>query len=166
MPKCTSVTCYFDLKLLKKWALQKGHSAPPFCLPESRKWISHMKGALPPTKIKKNTRVARDREFRPSRIYKKICYFFSLLPWAQTLLSSLIDHTKPKCLCPVNFSQIFIFLKKYKGRLIWPLFMSHFNETSLCTNFFLSCLSILYKFYYYSSHKSSRRVEGEIFPKH
>ena len=28
---------------------------------------------------------------------------------------------------------------------------------------FFSSLSILYQFYYYSSHKSSRRVEGEIF---
>ena len=28
---------YFELKLLKKWPVQEGHSEPPFCLPENRK---------------------------------------------------------------------------------------------------------------------------------
>ena len=38
---------YFELKLLKKQPLQERHTDPPFCLPESRKLISHMKGTFP-----------------------------------------------------------------------------------------------------------------------
>ena len=37
----------FELKLLKKWPVQEGHSDPPLCLPESTEDISHVKGALP-----------------------------------------------------------------------------------------------------------------------
>ena len=28
---------YFELKLLKKWPVQKGHADPPFCLPKNWK---------------------------------------------------------------------------------------------------------------------------------
>ena len=38
---------YFELKLLKKWLMQEGHSDPPFCLPENRKYVSCVKGAPP-----------------------------------------------------------------------------------------------------------------------
>lgn len=46
---------YFELKWLKKQPVQQGHSDPPFCLTESRKQISHVKGTLPVQEVERHS---------------------------------------------------------------------------------------------------------------
>lgn len=76
-PKYASMAYdYFELKLLKKWATQEGHSYSLFCFPESRKYISHVKGALPESGGTRAFLSPKIGKLGMRNLYKKTCDFF------------------------------------------------------------------------------------------
>ena len=78
---------YFELKLLKKQPMQGGCSHSPFCLPESRKYISHVKSA-PPASGSRRTPLSPETGNSGQESYRnKYYYIFKLLYQAQTLLN-------------------------------------------------------------------------------
>ena len=155
----------FELKLLKIWPMQEEHSDPLVCLPEKRKSVSHVEGALYASGGK---RIPSDSQTQGTQGWKvgvyKHCYVF----WpfqAQTVWdSSLTEHPKPVFLCPVIFSQMYYFL-------FFVFVLS--KEKAPCSGHFLGtasigpacaqikiCLFLLLE----SSHKNSRGVEGKSLP--
>ena len=76
-PKCASVAYdYFELKSLKKRATQEAHSYSLFCFPESRKYISHVKGALPESGGTKTFLSPKIGTLGMRNLYKQTCDFF------------------------------------------------------------------------------------------
>ena len=86
---------YFELKLLKKWAMREGHSDLPFCLPESRKEISHLKGALPSSGTKRTPLLPEIGNWRQEAWINKPWDFFITPSQNSVLMSSLVLHLKP-----------------------------------------------------------------------
>jgi len=100
---------YFKLKLLKL-PTQEGQRDSPFCLPEGRKSISHVQDACPASGGKRTPLWPQTgnsgQEMFMNHVTSLICY-----PKPKHCLdSSLIGRSKPRFLCPVNFSLIYYFL--------------------------------------------------------
>ena len=71
---------YFTLMLLKKRPMQEGHSDPPLCLPESRKQISLVQGALSLPGGRKTSLSSKIGNSGPISLYKQTFNFRINLP--------------------------------------------------------------------------------------
>ena len=100
---------YLELKLLKKQLMQEGHSDPPLCLPESRKQVSPLGGALPASGRRTPLSLEIGNLGREAYINEPVISLIYYSKPKLSLDSSLNEHPKPKFLCPVNSSQIYCF---------------------------------------------------------
>ena len=146
--------------------MQEGHTDSPFCLPESRKLISHMKDTLPASGGRR-TPLSLEiwNSGQEACINKPYLLYYPkpklrILHWLSTQSLNFFVLTIPRKFI-VSLS------KKYISCLLWSLLRFHFYET-LCAQIkiclFFSCYSVLCQFHYESRHKNSRGVEREVFP--
>ena len=109
MPGWHSV--YFELKFLLKSPMQEKHFDPLLCLPESKKWKSPVKGTLPASEGRRTTHLQRQKIQIRSLYTKNLDIFKIYYLKPKIFLGALLfKHLSLKFICPVNSSQVLLFL--------------------------------------------------------
>ena len=126
---------YSELKFLKKWSVQEGHSdltTSPKAGNQSLMWKVHSLYL----EVKGYPCRQRLRTQAKGTYIHKTCYFFNLLTHSQSICvdASLTANPKLKFVLSIPHECIISLSKKYKICLFWSVLRSHFYNTSIYMN--------------------------------